>query len=52
VTVGTVTSNVAANALSHLGILSSSMNEERFTEALCSELYVFDDKDLPETDSQ
>jgi hypothetical protein len=32
-----------------LGILNNPMDEEHFTEALCSELYAFDDKDLPET---
>jgi hypothetical protein len=40
---------VAANALSHLGILNNPMDEEHFTEALCSELYAFDDVDLPES---
>jgi ATP-dependent exoDNAse (exonuclease V) beta subunit len=43
------TENVAADALSRLGILNSPMNEEHFTEALRSELYAFDDEDLPET---
>jgi hypothetical protein len=40
--------NVAANALSRLGILNSPMNEEHFTEAICSELYAFHAEDLPE----
>jgi hypothetical protein len=43
------TKNVAADALSHLGILNNPMDEERFTEALCSELNAFDDEDLPHT---
>jgi hypothetical protein len=43
------TKNVAANALSHLGILNSPMNEAHFTEALCSKLYAFDKEDLPVT---
>jgi hypothetical protein len=38
--------NVAADALSPLGILNSPMNKEHFTEALHSELYPFDDDDL------
>jgi hypothetical protein len=38
---------VAADALSRLEILNSPMKEEHFTEALRSELYVFDDEDLP-----
>jgi hypothetical protein len=33
------TKNVAANALSHSGILNNPMDEERFSEALCSEPY-------------
>jgi hypothetical protein len=41
------TKNVAADALSCLGILNSPKNKEHFTEALPSELYVFDDEDLP-----
>jgi hypothetical protein len=41
------TKNVAADALSRLGILNSPMNGAHFTEALCSKLYAFDDKDLP-----
>jgi hypothetical protein len=40
------TNNVAADALSRLGILNSPMNEAHFTEALHSELYAFDDEDL------
>jgi hypothetical protein len=43
------TKNVAADALSRLGILNSPMNEAHFTEALCSKLYAFDDKDLTAT---
>jgi hypothetical protein len=39
---------MATDALSHLGIMNSPMNEEHFTEALRSELYSFDDEDLPE----
>jgi hypothetical protein len=42
------TINVAADALSCLGFLNNPMDEEDFTEALCSELYVFHDEDLPE----
>jgi hypothetical protein len=42
--------NVAANVLSLLGILNSPpMNKEHCTEALRSELYAFDDEDLPQT---
>jgi hypothetical protein len=42
------TKNVAADALSCLGILNNPVNEEaHFTEALCSELYAFHDEDLP-----
>jgi hypothetical protein len=41
------TKNVAANALSCFGILNNPMDEEHFTEALCSELYAFHDEDLP-----
>jgi hypothetical protein len=37
------------NSESPLGILNSPMNEAHFTEALCSELYAFDDEDLPAT---
>jgi hypothetical protein len=43
------TKNVAADALSRLGILNSPMNEAHFTEVLCSKLYAFDDEDLPAT---
>ena len=43
------TENVAADALSRLGILDNPMNEAHFTEALRSELYAFDDEDLPAT---
>jgi hypothetical protein len=43
------TTNVAADALSGLGILNSPMNEAPLTEALSSELYAFDDEDLPAT---
>jgi hypothetical protein len=43
------TENVAADALSCLGILNNPMNEAHFTEALCSELYAFNDEDLPAT---
>jgi hypothetical protein len=42
------TKNVAADALSPLGILNNPMDEEHFTEALCPELYAFQDEDLPE----
>jgi hypothetical protein len=41
------TKDVAAHALSHLGILNSPMNKEHFPEALRSELYAFHDEDLP-----
>jgi hypothetical protein len=41
--------DVAANALSPLGIQNNPMDEEHYTEALCSELYAFDDEDLPKT---
>ncbi len=41
--------NIAADALSRLGILNTPMDEEHFTDALYSELYAFDDEDLPET---
>jgi hypothetical protein len=37
------------DALSRLGILNNAMDEEHFTDALCSELYAFDDEDWPET---
>jgi hypothetical protein len=37
---------VAADALSHLGILNGPMNLAHFTEALRSELYTFNDEDL------
>ena len=40
---------MAADALSPLGILNNPMDEEHFTDALCSELYAFDTEDLPET---
>jgi hypothetical protein len=40
------TKNVVADALSRLGILNSPMNAAHFTEALCSELYAFDDEGL------
>jgi hypothetical protein len=40
---------VAADALSRLWILNNPMNEAHFTEALRSELYAFDDEDLPAT---
>jgi hypothetical protein len=43
------TGNVAADALSCLGILNNPMNEAHFTEALRSELYAFYDEDLPAT---
>jgi hypothetical protein len=43
------TANVAANALSCLGILNNPMNEAHFTKALHSELYAFGDEDLPAT---
>jgi hypothetical protein len=43
------TKNVAADALSRLGIHNNPMNEAHFTEALSSELYTFDDEDLPAT---
>jgi hypothetical protein len=43
------TKNVAADALSRLGILNNPMNEAHFTEALRSQLYAFDDMDLPAT---
>jgi hypothetical protein len=42
------TKNVAADALSCLGILNNPMDEEHFTEAFWSELYVFDDEHLSE----
>jgi hypothetical protein len=41
--------NVAADALSRLGILNNPMNEAHFNEGLPSELYAFDDEDLPAT---
>jgi hypothetical protein len=41
--------NVAADALSQLGILNNPMDGEHFTDALCSELYAFDDADLSAT---
>jgi hypothetical protein len=43
------TKNVAAHALSRLGILNNPMNEAHSTEALYSELYAFHDEDLPVT---
>jgi hypothetical protein len=44
------TKNMAANTLFQLGILNDpTMDKEHFTVALCSELYAFDDEDLPET---
>jgi hypothetical protein len=42
------TKYVAADALSCLGSLNYPMDEEHFTETFCSELYAFDDEDLPE----
>jgi hypothetical protein len=39
--------NLAADALSCLGILNNPLNEEHFTEALDSKLYAFDNEDLP-----
>jgi hypothetical protein len=39
--------HAAADALSWLGILKIPMNEEHSTEELFSELYAFDDEDLP-----
>jgi hypothetical protein len=39
--------NLAANALSRLGILNNPMEREHFTDALCIELYAFDYEDLP-----
>jgi hypothetical protein len=47
-TVPAFVTSKAANALSCLGILNNPMDEEHFTEALHSELYAFDDEDLPE----
>jgi hypothetical protein len=41
--------NIAADALSRLGILNTPMDEAHFTEALRSELYAFDKEDLPQT---
>ena len=41
--------NIAADALSRLGILNTPMEEAHFTEALRSELYAFDKEDLPQT---
>jgi hypothetical protein len=43
------TKNVAADALFCRGILNSPMNEAHLTEALRSELYAFNDEDLPTT---
>ena len=43
------TANSAADALSRLEILNTPMDEAHFTEALRSELYAFDEEDLPET---
>jgi hypothetical protein len=45
------TKNVAADALSRLGILNNPMNEAHFTEAHNSELYAFDDENFPATAS-
>jgi hypothetical protein len=41
--------NLAADALSRLRILNNPMNEAHFNEGLPSELYTFDDEDLPAT---
>jgi hypothetical protein len=41
------TKNIAANALSCLGILNNPMEEEDFDKALRSKLYAFNDEDLP-----
>jgi hypothetical protein len=43
------TKNVAAGALSHLGILNSPMNEAHFTGALHSQLYAFNNEAFPTT---
>jgi hypothetical protein len=43
------TKNVAADALSCVGILNSPMNEAHFTQALRSELHAFNDEGLPAT---
>ena len=43
------TKNVAADALSGLGILNNPMDEKHFIEAPHSELYTFHDEDFPES---